>query len=616
MPDDVSKDIGDFLEYALGTEVNGLINILTGKEGVEWVSIGVPWPQKKAAIVRHILSENASGKDVYYCPALYKTLPPGAKFKPDREGILGSQMLFLEIDEQKAPGNWEVAAKEHNIPEPTRILQSSVPGNQHVYWRLDEFVTDVDAIEDRNRALSSRLHADMSGWDITQLLRIPHTTNYGYASVGMKPWYKGKSVQTVLLKQDDTYLPVSAFETLQKADKEVLDKIALGDIPTAENALALGATTSDILAHISMSKQEASDSSPNHRSGALQKLAYMLAETGGFSDEQMYAVIEAADTKWDKYAKRSKAGRHKILLDTIAKARAKHGYMSLDTLSFQGLLKDTDSEVTSDLKMVYGFDEFLEADFHVDWILQDFLTTESICFIVGEPGVGKTQAGLNLGADLAMGRDFLTWKNQVGPVKTLFLGLEMGNNETRLFAEKIARNYSDLRSLGRNFKISNYFDDLPLEREESQQVIDNILSEYKPDVLIIDSFQKLSSGGLNDETAMRKVMSIIKRIRVKHKCAIVIIHHIKKMKRTDNGDFDQSDMYGSQFIAANAQRIWGLARDVENKGGLIGQDLKNTLGVMNYDPVHIERTANLSFVLSELHHMIAGEGEEKTGLML
>jgi hypothetical protein len=65
-----------------------------------------------------------------------------------------------------------------NTPPPTAVVASS-PGREQYWWRLSRPV-EPEAGEDLNRRLAYAMSADLSGWDLTQLLRVPGTRNCKY----------------------------------------------------------------------------------------------------------------------------------------------------------------------------------------------------------------------------------------------------------------------------------------------------------------------------------------------------------------------------------------------------------------------------------------------------
>ncbi len=64
------------------------------------------------------------------------------------------------------------------MPEPTAVVVSS-PGREQYWWRLSRPVPPQEG-EDLNRRLAYAMAADLSGWDLTQLLRAPGTRNRKY----------------------------------------------------------------------------------------------------------------------------------------------------------------------------------------------------------------------------------------------------------------------------------------------------------------------------------------------------------------------------------------------------------------------------------------------------
>lgn len=598
MPDDATKGIGDFLDYVWERD-QGQASIATLSQGESFKQYMIPWPEKRDSIVRFILKQDAAGNDVYFSPNLFE-MPADGKPRREREYAKPTRILYADFDNHSAPEDWEVAAKEHGIPVPTLRVQSSVPGNEHAYWKLSEFQQehDIDWVERKNRAIAARLGADMSGWDGHKLLRVPYTTNNGYRAplngeVVRKPWYQGESVPVTILSQTAPVSPAQ-FESLGTVEREVRDAIELGEIPNAEVALMLGNTTPGIIAHISMTQEEATESSPDKRSGALQKLAYMLAEST-FNDEAMFSILGETAKRWDKYNDRSPAGRRKLIIDMIAKARAKIGYLGDDEIAFAGLLGSAPVATEQETKLVYNFSEFLALDIKVNWFLKNLVSEASIGMITGEPGVGKTQLGMNMAMELALGHNFLDYENEVGPVKVLFLELEMHAAGLKYFMEQMGRGQNDHRALSANLNISALGEMLPLDNEKGYKFLDNMLSQFKPDVLFIDSLQTMSTKPLSDEVASRALMESLRKLRVKHNCAMYVVHHNKKKQAGSSNVASLNDLYGSVFISAGLDWALSVQHDTDNPGGILLNETKNRFAAMRQLPLNLERDKNLIF---------------------
>ena len=204
---EASDSLLDFFEYQWGNN-EGQIYLATLNKGSEFTQYMLEWPRLKKAIVRFALAQSAEGRDVYFSPALFLPKADTIEFSikgsttAERVNIKGAQMLWADFDDGSAPTDWVKFSADKGIPEPTLIIQSSVPGNQHVYWKT-EFTTMVSDIEQLNRSIALVAGADRSGWDANQLLRPPYTQNYGYRGNGQrKPWYKGHPVEVTIIETD------------------------------------------------------------------------------------------------------------------------------------------------------------------------------------------------------------------------------------------------------------------------------------------------------------------------------------------------------------------------------------------------------------------------------
>lgn len=171
MTDQTTKELTEFFEFMwhdTAAFVYLPVKLNDGSPMGTWTKYMFSWPRQKEGIVRHCLKFAAQADvDVYYAPGMFRVS------SPTKESVLGSWVLWVDFD-GNAPANWEDI---ENVPEPSLIVQSSIPGHEHCYWALDEFLSDRPTLEDRNRSLAYVLKADTSGWDADQILRPIHTMN-------------------------------------------------------------------------------------------------------------------------------------------------------------------------------------------------------------------------------------------------------------------------------------------------------------------------------------------------------------------------------------------------------------------------------------------------------
>jgi hypothetical protein len=168
MSDIATQELDDFFTYMWGT-TEGFVYLPVQPEPYgpkDWQGFMFEWPRQKAGVIRHVLRHAATRSNVFYSPAIFSAA------SPKKDSVLGSWVLWADFD-GNAPTDWGGL----EVPHPTLIVQSSLVGHEHCYWRLTEFLTDIPMLEDRNRSIALLLSADSSGWDADQILRPIHTIN-------------------------------------------------------------------------------------------------------------------------------------------------------------------------------------------------------------------------------------------------------------------------------------------------------------------------------------------------------------------------------------------------------------------------------------------------------
>jgi len=123
------------------------------------------WPNDVDRALQWALEQDAAEREVYACAHLL------TKRRRKKENAARLWCLYVDGDGAQVPPN---------IPQPTAVVQSS-PGREQFYWRLTEAI-DPASGEALNKRLAYAMGADRSGWDLTQLLRVPGTLNRKYAS--------------------------------------------------------------------------------------------------------------------------------------------------------------------------------------------------------------------------------------------------------------------------------------------------------------------------------------------------------------------------------------------------------------------------------------------------
>jgi archaellum biogenesis ATPase FlaH len=384
------------------------------------------------------------------------------------------------------------------------------------------------------------------------------------------------------------------FAHIPSARKIVSTDLVIGSLPTLDDVKVLAKWTPELLEKFNRDASYFAGPPKRDRSAAMSELAHLGAELG-WSDENIAVVLYNADDRWGKYKHRR--DRERRVTDFINRARQKHGYNSLENVDLTKLINSANQSapVMGESKLVYGYQDFVDAEFKIEWVLDGLLAQGGFGLITGYPGTGKTQFSIAFGAHMALGeKKFLTWDNVAGNKKVLFLSLEMSAAPLNHFMATIGKGYTNKNTLNRNFLVAPFGTPINLDTPEGQVFFDQIMNDHMPDILIIDSLQKIGSKELTDEQAVKTLIHYLSVVRAKYSCAMVMIHHNRK--KANDGQkkgVELSDVYGSTYITTDVDFVLSL-KVVE--GNLLQVDtLKNRLGP-TFDAFNITRNPDdLSF---------------------
>lgn len=570
------EGLSSFFDFVWGSETEGFVYLPTKDRDDSWHKVMFPWPVGKNAVINHVLESTAASKDVYFSPALFD------KARPIKENALGSYILWADFD-GSAPQEWTPESHDTGsepsgppaVPVPSLRIQSSTEDHQHVYWHLDEFCTDINFIEEKNRAIAYTLGADTSGWDVNQVLRPPHTTNYKH------------DIPVIVAEEREEVYSRTRFDFLKAAKQLVSETLSIDSTVPVEDILANYPWDKDTYALFTAPTQP-----DGYRSTALMQIGYFGAEQG-MKDEEIFSLLVDADNRWGKFVKRS--DRVKRLSDIVNRARQKHPVATTSD-TFAGLLGTaTTDKIEVDVRYVYGFEDFLNSEFKVDWKVDQLIAQTGIGLITSAPGVGKTQISIQFGIHMALGKEFLRWK-PLGRSKVGYLSLEMGKASSKLFIDTISKSYSpeEIQILQRNFQIAPLGESIPLDRPEGKKFLESLIEQHKWDMVIIDSLGKLTGGELSDDTTMRRFFDYLAKVRNKFDCAFLIIHHNRKGTSDNKKPRNLEDVFGSQYITSETDFVLSLWRENGRGNTIEVRELKNRLAPQR-EPFEIERIEHLAF---------------------
>ena len=579
-----------FLSDIWGDEENTIFLATKPTPDTFKVSRAITVPESLDTVVAFILQASTS-QDTYYTPG---TFVANSTSKEKGNGFR-AKTLWVDIDGyHEGQGTVDealTALKELGLPEPSYRIRSSLPGAEHWYWLLEDYIP-AKAVNILNQRLAYYLKGDKACWDISHVMRPPFTHNF-------KEEYDKPAVEIV--KQDRKRLDVKLFKNVPTVKEQLDDFIAKpAELLSRDKCEKMYPWTAATYRLADLEQKDFKDFGGKHQRGsAMVKMGYELAEVGA-NDDVIFSMLYYVDDKWGKF--KDRPDRDKYIKDIVFKVRSKYPALMVTEPEQH---KDKELKPFDTVKTIYGWKEFLESEFEYTWLVENLIPDNSINFLASRPGVGKSRYTLQMACSLAMGTNFLGYPVMGERKKVVFFSLEMGPPVLKYFVEGMSESLKqevDLDVLEENVKLLPLGNPLDLEREEGQRFFKYVMEAEKPDVVFIDALGSLTSEDLN-EKASKTISNKLKEWLVEFNCTFIIIHHNRKENQnTPNKPPTLSDFYGNTMASTDAASVialWKAPNDEENdvqmhivKGRTVKGDNKKAW-LLDGSKMHFERKGEI-----------------------
>lgn len=357
------------------------------------------WPDEQIRVEELILQQQKK-RNVWFCVNLLD------RKERKKDYCLPTELVWADLDE---------CAPTKVVPTPSIVIESS-PGRFQALWRLESKV-DPFVAEDYSRRIAYQNRtkgADVSGWDLTQLLRVPLTRNFKYDA----------SPRVRVERALEIRVPNEVFEAISPPDPtngefEGIDEVPVPDItklPTVEQVLYKHSKTIQNSAFVSLFTIEPDTSEDWSR--LLWRFINVAFECD-MSAEEVFVV--ANEAKCNKYKRDDRPIRY--LWRDILKAQATSSKFQLLS-GARTALKMPDLEL--DKPMVSILDDYCEwaqeatdavPQFHE---LSAFILLSSLCASSIKLGTSYGPVTPNLWG-LVLGDSTLTRKTTAMQLATGFI---------------------------------------------------------------------------------------------------------------------------------------------------------------------------------------------------
>lgn len=448
-------------------------------------------------------------KNLYWCPHGFSS-----KRRLKQHAVL-PKLLWSDLDEIDPRGL---------DPQPTIAWESS-PNRYAALWKLDKTMS-----EDLNRALSYHVGADKSGWDLTQVLRIPGSANYKYGPKGVPGrllWGNGPTHELAILrkltgaekpeeKSKGKFKGPDAVEVYRRYEKHIAPK-----------------TRRDL---------KAQQATAGKRSEVIWRMWHDLFDAGMLIDEAI-ACIKAS--VWNKYAgRRSEDDQLYREAEKILEERLNNP--NRPKSSDKGSEAGSEDAEAGPESMFVRMSDVKEAN--VDWLIPGWVPYGAITIVEGDPGIGKSYLVQFLSVCVTDGKKFPSrrgYREKPEPGAVLYFDIE--NDPESVTKPRLLDNEC--------MNLDNYLQSreiLSLDLESDFEMLETLIKFTQPKMVVFDTINTyLGQSDTHKASDVQRSLSHLTALSRDHHFGLVILRHLTK------GSKDKVQYRGQGSIA-----FLGMARVV------------------------------------------------------
>jgi hypothetical protein len=472
--------------------------------------------------IQDFLDDN-SDKDIYFCPHGFTQ-----KRRLEKFAVMPT-LLWADLDE----------ANPDKVPiKPTIAIESS-PGRYVGLWMLDKPLPHKTI----NQRLTYYIGADKGGWDLTQVLRVPGTTNYKYQSTPKVRllWTDGPSYDLSDIKKK---LPKEEVEEESSQDaKQVYDKYEKMMPPWLRREILNGKPT------------------PGKRSEMMWKLVNGLVESGVSSDDS-FILLRASP--WNKFQGRDDQLRREIEKSSGSKFKKKTKAAENDYRFLTRSMEEVEIE-------------------NLDWIWYPYLARGELSILEGDPGLGKSYLAEIVSGSIVDGRRLPTVKKGQKPVQGKVAYFDLENSAGTVTKKRLVEN-------GFETLTDFYQEEEPfsIDDEEALEEVYEALERLRPTLIVFDTINTyIGKADTYKSAEVQQAFGQFRMIAKRFNCSVLVLRHLTKGSK-------ERALYRGQGSIAFA----GLARVVMTVGVMPEEPDTRVMAVTKLNVTRLPKA--LTFTIVEL----------------
>lgn len=216
----------------------------------------------------------------------------------------------------------------------------------------------------------------------------------------------------------------------------------------------------------------------------------------------------------------------------------------------------------------------------IEWRILNLLTTNGIVIIASPPKQFKTFVAIHAAIAISNGTPFL---DKFPTKKGCVMYVDEENGEANLIRrfQQLADGHQE--TIGPDVYYTS-FESIKLDNFNGAMKIEELITTYKPDVVVLDSMVRFMDGDEDKASDVRLVFENLKKLLSRFQVSFFILHHTRKGNGTKTKSLD--DLRGSSDFGAFADAILGV--EATEKGFTFRVMANRHVGLMEVVPQEIE----------------------------
>jgi hypothetical protein len=443
-------------------------------------------------------------KDVYFCP--HGLLVAERR----KEYAVAGRLLWSDLD-QVDPRTLDC--------KPTIAIESS-PGKYVGLWKTDDIIN-----EEMNRRLTYMIGADKSGWDFTQVLRVPGTINYKYTSTPVTRllWSNGPVLQVETIKS-------SSSSSSSNNEGSGLEGRASKIFSKWEKKLPRW-----VRAELLNGSGEV-----GRRSDMVWKLEQEMIERG-IPQNDIFVLIKASP--WNKF--RGRRDEDHRLRTELKKSIGRR-------LNGGGIIGDDSAR-----RLIFRRVGDVEEE-NIDWIYYPYLARGELSIFEGDPGIGKSYLAQIIGRYICDGEVLPSVEPRKVSGEVLYFDIE--NNLSTTTKKRLICN--DLKNVNNFIQCEEAFSVKdPNSMDEVYSWVDN----HRPLLVVFDTLNNYIGGvDYTNASLVQDVFVKFQELARRYNVAVMVLRHLTKSTK-EKALYRGQGSIGFTAMARIVVSVGAMPEDTETK---------------------------------------------------